>query len=73
MKSRTIRELGGEIWLGLGRERELLLAQGDERLKNLDWQTLNASIDVIMGILARHEDTVIINDFDLPVEPLARR
>lgn len=59
--SRTVRELGGEIWAELSRR-----IPDDE----LDWQKKNQIIDLIMGVLARHSNCSIQNDPDLPVVPL---
>jgi len=59
--SRTVRELGGEIWAELARR-----IPDDE----LDWQTKNKIVDLIMGVLARHTSSTIQNDEDLPVPPL---
>lgn len=59
--SRTVRELGGEIWAELSRR-----IPDDE----LGWQTKNQIVDLIMGVLARHIDCTIQNDTDLPVAPL---
>ena len=62
MESRTIRELGGEIWA----ESQILLRDDD------DVDFLNEMIDIAMGVLARHTGKVIQNDSDLPVEPLPK-
>ena len=59
--SRTVRELGGEIWAELSRR-----IPNDE----LDWERKNKVVDLIMGVLARHIDSTIENDPDLPVPPL---
>jgi hypothetical protein len=58
MKTRTVRELGGEIWSEL------------RGIEGVDWEDLNQAVDVIMGVLARHAGTTIMNDSDLPVAPL---
>ncbi len=60
MKTRTVRELGGEIWAEL------------RRVEGIKWQDLNEAIDIVMAVLARYENTMIVNDKDLPVEPLPR-
>jgi hypothetical protein len=59
---RTVRELGGEIWA------ELFSFPDAE----LHWQIKNRIVDVVMGVLARHEGAVIKNDPDLPVSRLPR-
>lgn len=58
---RTTRELGGEI------QAELRQHVNDELLP---YQTLERCIDLIMGVLARHEGERLATDDDLPVEPL---
>lgn len=60
-EARTVRELGGEIWA------ELSSRIPDEEL---NWQSRNRVIDLLMGILARHQGKIIENDKDLPVKPL---
>ncbi len=59
----TIRELGGEIWA------ELSLRVPETQLS---WRAKDAIVDVIMGVLARHEGARILNDRDLPVEVLPK-
>lgn len=62
----TIRQLGGEIWAELDERRE----NGVEPFGDLTTKVLDAIINTTMGVLARHEGVVIINDKDLPVEIL---
>ena len=59
----TIREIGGEIWA------ELVQRIDDQHLR---WSVKSQVVEIIMGVLARHEGTVIINDAGLEVEPLPR-
>jgi hypothetical protein len=59
--SRTVRELGGEIWSELSNRI-------DEAV--IDWKTKNDVVDLVMGVLARHVGATLANDIDLPVEPL---
>ena len=66
MDSRTVRELGGEIWA----ELQMRMQQGDEQFSQLDYQTLDLVIDLAMAVLARHTGEEIVNDEDLPVTPL---
>ncbi len=73
MKSRTVRELGGEISAEIYTEQDLLLARDDNSLKNLDYLTLNKVVDLMMSVLARHTETIIVNDKDFPVIPLPKR
>ena len=67
MNERTIRELGGEIWAEL-QERQLKGA--NPAFAKLEPESVNAFIDLTMGVLARHANAMIRNDPDLPVEPL---
>jgi hypothetical protein len=64
VKSRTIRELGGEIW------SEVSSAIPEEEA---DWKVKNKIVEIMMAVLARYEGAVIENDADLPVEPLPRK
>jgi len=63
-KSRTIRELGGEIW------SEVSSIVSEEEA---NWQVKNKIVEITMGVLARYEGAVIENDADLPVEPLPKK
>jgi hypothetical protein len=63
LRSRTIRELGGEIWAELSHIPE----------EDIRWQVKSAVIDLVMAVLARHSGMVLENDEDLPVEPLPLR
>jgi hypothetical protein len=69
MKERTVRELGGEIWA----EITTRMREKQGAFTNLDVPTLNATIDLIMGVLARYNGVVIVNDPDLPVIPLPQQ
>lgn len=59
-KVRTIRELGGEFFAA-----SMPIGGASEH-----WELVNSFIDVMMGVLARHEGAIIENDRDLPVTPL---
>lgn len=61
--TRTVRELGGEIWSELEKA---------DVAQQVDWQVRNAIVDLVMGVLARHAGKRLENDSDLPVTPLAR-
>jgi len=61
MATKTIRELGGEIWSEL------------QHFEGLDWKLGNRITDVVMGVLARHDGSLMVNDKDLPVTPLPPR
>lgn len=67
-RMKTIRELGGEFWA----EIQKRIHDGDVKLKNLDIDAENAVVEIMMGVLARHEGMFIKNDADLPVAPLPR-
>jgi hypothetical protein len=66
MSERTVRELGGEIWAYLNGR----IQAGEEPFTRWDVETLHATVDLIMGVLARHVGEVIRNDEDLPVAPI---
>jgi hypothetical protein len=61
--TRTVRELGGEIWSELEKA---------DVAQQVDWQVRNAIVDLVMSVLARHSGKRLENDSDLPVTPLAR-
>ncbi len=58
---RTIRELGGEVWS----ELEYHIAEYE-----CNWQVRGKIVDIVMAVLARHENEIIRNDVDLPVKLL---
>lgn len=66
MKQRTVRELAGEIWSECN--TFILKNRGD-----VEDDGLKDFIDITLGVLARHEGKIIINDRDLPVAPLEVR
>ena len=70
MTSKTVRELGGEIWAELSYEMENKRSQGDTTFAGYDFKALNPTVDIIMSVLARYIGQVIVNDEDFPVEPL---
>jgi hypothetical protein len=59
--TRTVRELGGEIWSELEKA---------DVAQQVDWQVRNAIVDLVMGVLARHAGKRLENDADFPVTPL---
>jgi hypothetical protein len=69
MVEKTVRELAGEIWAEL-QIRCTACTYGESPLRALDSEALSAVTDIVLGVLARHSDTVIINDRDFPVAPL---
>lgn len=60
---RTVRELGGEIWAEL---------QMSFEESQLDCQTRNNVVDLVMGVLARYDGAIIENDVGLAVLPLPK-
>jgi hypothetical protein len=66
MKQRAVRELGGEIWAELNGR----IQKGDDIFTDWSVETLQATIVLMMSVLARHEGEIIRNDADLPVAPL---
>lgn len=60
-RTRTIRELGGEIW-----------AEMNNRVSESEanFEVKNRIVDIAMGVLARYAGAVLENDEGLPVEPL---
>ena len=69
MDSRTIREIGGEIWGEIRVEKEARKAQNDPVFDSLSHDVEHVILDLTMAVLARHAGKTIINDEDLPVEP----
>ncbi len=67
MKLRTVRELGGEIWEEITRIQN---SGASSLIARTDSDTTNELIDLVMGVLARRVEFTIVNDADLPVEPL---
>jgi hypothetical protein len=65
-KSRTVRELGGEI----SAELNYAFVHPEEKIP---WQLVEAAVDIIMRTLARRVGTTITMDEDFPVEPLPHR
>jgi hypothetical protein len=70
MQERTVRELAGEIWSEMLQKQLFDIAPFSKFKDNAD--LLEQSVDLIMGVLARYEGFQIVNDEDLPVEPLPR-
>ena len=69
MKSKTVRELSGEIWAELTQE----INRGEPTpLLSVSIEAMNRIGDIVMGVLARYGQFQILNDWDLPVEPLPR-
>ncbi len=71
MVEKTVRELAGEIWAELEQESRDAVANGSP-LHSMSMDSMNRILDIVMGVLARHDSTMIVNDRDLPVEPLQR-
>lgn len=67
-ESRTVRELGGEIF------RAIADAQGNPEywaLNQVDFSGQKMLVELMMRVLARHVGTTISQDPELPVQPLA--
>jgi hypothetical protein len=58
-QTRTVRELGGEIWAEI-------TMRGEKEQKEF----ASATADIVMGVLARYDRHVILMDEDFPVVPL---
>ena len=70
VKQKTIRELGGEIWAEIA---QLQNDADDSLIGKTDFRVAQELSDLVMGVLARHEGSVIVNDRDLPVKPLRHK
>ena len=73
MKRRTVRELAAEIMLELDGEALRRRSAGDPLLDGLGEKAYATLGDLVLGVLARHDGSVIVNDKDLPVAPLPGR
>lgn len=65
---KTVRELGGEIWAEIAQRQNDQV--DDSLISEIDYRATQELSDLVMGVLARHTGCEIINDEDLPVEPL---
>ena len=66
-ESRTVREIGGEIF------RAIAASQGSPEywaLNQVDFAGQKMLVELTMRVLARHVGTTISQDPDLPVQPL---
>jgi hypothetical protein len=66
-----VRELAGEIWAEWNMEK--LNAPDNSALTKVPVDAEQHLLDILMGVLARHEGSVIVIDQDIPVEPLPKR
>ena len=66
MSTKTIRELGGEIWAELNSARE----SPASTLGALNWKQTIAISEFVMSVLARHVGVRLIQDEGLEVSPL---
>ena len=68
---KTVRELGGEIW------SEITHRQNSHSenclIGDIDFKTGQELTDLVMGVLARHSGSMVVNDEDTPVLPLETR
>lgn len=67
MKTKTVRELGGEVWAEIVREQTRI---NDSCLREVDTAVTNKLVDLVTAVLARHIDVTIKQDENLPVQPL---
>jgi hypothetical protein len=65
MSSRSVRELGGEIWAEV-------TMRFRETGRQIDIETKNIIIDLLVAVLARHIGETIENDEEMPVVPLPK-
>ncbi len=72
MLEKTVRELAGEILAEIIQESWNEASNGTP-LVSINREALDRIVDIIMGVLARHGNVMIVNDSDLPVEPLPRQ
>jgi hypothetical protein len=72
MLEKTVRELTGEILAEILQE-SWNAASNATPLVSLQMEARDRIVDIIMGVLARHSNVMIVNDSDLPVEPLPRQ
>ncbi len=70
MPEKTIRELGGEIWSEITMEKQF---NSSSQINLIPFEADDALIELIMGVLARHENSKIVNDKDFPVAPRTQR
>ena len=68
IKKKTVRELGGEIWAEITQIQNNTTS--DNLIRSIDFRATNELGDLVMGVLARHTGSLIVNDEDLPVTPL---
>jgi len=67
IKKKTVRELGGEVWAEITQRQN---GTDDSLISDIDFRVTQELSDLVMGVLARHAGSTIINDEDLPVTPL---
>lgn len=70
-EERTVREIGGEVWGEIELARRHAERENSDTFSVFDWNTSSLAVDIVMGVLARHSGKLLMNDADLPVEPLA--
>tara|TARA_Y100000589_G_scaffold302331_1_gene313813 strand:+ start:362 stop:610 length:249 start_codon:yes stop_codon:yes gene_type:complete len=64
---RTCRQLGGEIFAAVAQLKSQPEYAG---LENMDFAEQKLLVDVAMRVLASHAGATIVQDPELPVEPL---
>jgi len=72
MLEKTIRELAGEIWAEIEQESRDAALQWSP-IVSINSDAVNRIMDIVMGVLARHDNSTLVNDKDMPVEPLRKQ
>ena len=67
MPEKTIREIGGEVWSEIAKRK---WSNEKDAIASIDDSAVSPLIELVMAVLARHEGVTLVNDGDLPVEPL---
>ena len=70
MAEKTVRELGGEVWAEI---TQLQNSPEENAFSDVGFELSQGVCDLVMGVLARHVGTTIVNDDDFPVQPLEKK
>jgi hypothetical protein len=68
VNKKTVRELGGEVWAEITQRQNGVVSES--LIGDVDFRVTQELSDLVMGVLARHAGSTIVNDEDLPVTPL---
>lgn len=66
-RRRSVREFGGDIFTAVAALKKL---PEYASLDNSDFAQLKAFVDITMRVLATHAETTIVQDSELPAQPL---